>query len=319
MPGTNFVLRASPQETAAIADAAVGHLAQRLARRLIETPAPAGPGGGPVPGGPAAGASAASCAAVDFSAASGPAVNFSAASGPAMDFSAADVLPLDCPGFGDGSAPGEGPERALALLHLLDHLQQATERLQREVAVAAARAGAGYPQIGAACGVTRQGARRRWPGLFNHSHEKRSERPMMTTPARPFDVLLVEDDIADAMLIEEALSERGARNLVQVTDGVAALEHLRSPDTVRPDLIVLDLNMPRMNGRDLLKVLKTDKDLQTIPVVVLTTSTAPEDVTGAYSSHANAYVTKPVNLEEFEQAVQNIDAFYLDTATRPRP
>ncbi len=142
---------------------------------------------------------------------------------------------------------------------------------------------------------------------------------MMTTPARPFDVLLVEDDIADAMLIEEALSERGARNLVQVTDGVAALEHLRTPGTPRPDLIVLDLNMPRMNGRDLLKVLKADEDLQTIPVVVLTTSTAPEDVTGAYSSHANAYVTKPVNLEEFETAVQSIDAFYLDTATRPRP
>ncbi|WP_413760539.1 response regulator [Streptomyces sp. MMBL 11-3] len=215
--------------------------------------------------------------------------------------------------------PPDDPAHALALLHVLDHLKQATERLQQEAAVAAARAGAGYPQIGAACGMTRQGARRRWPGLFNHSTEKPTEHPTMTSPIRPFDVLLVEDDIADAMLIEEALSERGARNLVQVTDGVAALEHLRTPGTPRPDLIVLDLNMPRMNGRDLLKVLKSDDDLQTIPVVVLTTSTAPDDVTGAYSSHANAYVTKPVNLEEFEQAVQSIDAFYLDTATRPRP
>ncbi len=140
---------------------------------------------------------------------------------------------------------------------------------------------------------------------------------MTTAPARAFDVLLVEDDIADAMLIEEALSERGARNLVQATDGVAALEHLRDPDSVRPDLIVLDLNMPRMNGRELLRVLKTDEDLQTIPVVVLTTSSAPDDVTDAYSSHANAYVTKPVNLQEFEQAVQSIDTFYLETATRP--
>lgn len=86
---------------------------------------------------------------------------------------------------------------------------------------------------------------------------------------------------------------------------------------MRPDLIVLDLNMPRMNGRDLLRILKTDKNLQTIPVVVLTTSTAPDDVADAYSSHANAYVTKPVNLEEFEQAVQSINAFNLDTATRP--
>ncbi|MEU1120980.1 MULTISPECIES: response regulator [unclassified Streptomyces] len=256
MSGKHFELRATPQETAAIADTAVGDVAQRLAWQLLDGPAQ-----------------------------------------PASD----------------------DPAQALLLLHVLDHLQQATERLQREAAGAAAQAGAGYPQIGAACGMTRQGARRRWPGLFNHSHEKRTERSMMTTPARPFDVLLVEDDVADAMLIEEALSERGARNLVQVTDGVAALEHLRTPGAPRPDLIVLDLNMPRMNGRDLLKVLKADEDLQTIPVVVLTTSTAPEDVTGAYSSHANAYVTKPVNLEEFETAVQSIDAFYLDTAARPRP
>ncbi|MFF9909348.1 MULTISPECIES: response regulator [Streptomyces] len=141
---------------------------------------------------------------------------------------------------------------------------------------------------------------------------------MTTAPSRPFDVLLVEDDIADAMLIEEALSERGTRNLVQVTDGVAALEHLRAPDSARPDLIVLDLNMPRMSGRDLLQVLKNDEALQTIPVVVLTTSSAPEDISGAYSSHANAYVTKPVNLDEFERAVQSIDAFYLETAVLPR-
>ncbi|MFD3546754.1 response regulator [Streptomyces sp. NPDC058655] len=253
MPGKNFVLRTTPQETAAVADAAVGDLARRLALRLLD-----------------------------------------ASADPTAD----------------------DPERPLALLHLLDQLRQAAERLQRDAAEAAARAGAGYPQIGAACGMTRQGARRRWPGLFHHSHEAPTEHPMTTTPARPFDVLLVEDDTADAMLIEEALSDRGARNLVQVTDGVAALEHLRAPGSVRPDLIVLDLNMPRMNGRDLLKVLKTDEDLQTIPVVVLTTSTAPDDIAGAYSSHANAYVTKPVNLEEFERAVQSIDAFYLDTAIR---
>ncbi len=75
-----------------------------------------------------------------------------------------------------------------------------------------------------------------------------------------------------------------------------------------------------MNGHDLLKILKTDEDLQTIPVVVLTTSTAPpDDVADAYTSHANAYVAKPVNLDAFEQAVQSIDAFYLDTATRPHP
>ncbi|MER8097003.1 response regulator [Streptomyces goshikiensis] len=254
MPGKNFALRTTPEETAAVADAAVGQLARRLAIQLLEE-APPAPAGDPAP--------------------------------------------------------------ALTTLYLLDQLQQAAERLQRGAAVAAARAGAGYPQIGSACGMTRQGARRRWPGLFQHSDEAPMEHPMMTTPARPFDVLLVEDDMADAMLIEEALSERGTRNLVQVTDGLAALEHLRAPGSVRPDLIVLDLNMPRMNGRDLLKVLKTDEDLQTIPVVVLTTSTAPDDVAGAYTSHANAYVAKPVNLEEFEKAVQSIDAFYLDTAIHP--
>ncbi|MFH9864015.1 response regulator [Streptomyces sp. NPDC017202] len=254
MPGKNFRLRTTPEETAAVADAAVGRLARRLTLQLLEE---------------------------------------------------------------DPPAPEGAPVRALTLLYVLDQLQQAAERLQRSAAVSAARAGAGYPQLGAACGMTRQGARRRWPGLFHHSDEAPMEHPMMTTPARPFDVLLVEDDMADALLIEEALSERGARNLVQVTDGVAALEHLRTPGNPRPDLIVLDLNMPRMNGRELLRILKTDEDLQTIPVVVLTTSAAPEDVTGAYTSHANAYVTKPVNLEQFEQAVQSIDAFYLDTATRP--
>ncbi|WP_329440165.1 response regulator [Streptomyces sp. NBC_01426] len=214
------------------------------------------------------------------------------------------------------AAEVDDPTRALALLNVLDHVRQAAERLQRDVAADAARAGAGYPQLGDACGITRQGARRRWPGLFNHSHDTPTEHPMMSAPSRPYDVLLVEDDMADAMLIEEALSERGTRNLVQVTDGVAALEHLRTPGSVRPDLIVLDLNMPRMNGRDLLQILKNDESLQTIPVVVLTTSSAPEDVAGAYGSHANAYVTKPVNLDEFEKAVQSIDAFYLDTATR---
>ncbi|RAJ44715.1 response regulator receiver domain-containing protein [Kitasatospora sp. SolWspMP-SS2h] len=250
MPGKNFVLRSTPQETAAIADAAVARLARRLVAELLQE------NGGEL-------------------------------------------------------------RQALSTLHVLNQLQQAAERLQRDAAATAARAGAGYPQLGSACGMTRQGARQRWPGLYDHSDEAPTETPTMTSPARAFDVLLVEDDVADAMLIEEALTERGTRNLVQVTDGLAALEHLRDPGTVRPDLIVLDLNMPRMNGRDLLRVLKSDEDLRTIPVVVLTTSAAPDDVTGAYSSHANAYVTKPVNLAEFEQAVQSIDAFYLDTATRP--
>ena len=137
---------------------------------------------------------------------------------------------------------------------------------------------------------------------------------MMIAPARPHDVLLVEDDPADAMLIGDALAERGARNLTQVEDGLAALEYLRDPANRRPDLIVLDLNMPRMNGHELLAILKSDEELRAIPVVVLTTSAAPEDVSGAYHRHANAYVTKPVNLDDFTRAVQSIDNFYLETA-----
>jgi CheY-like chemotaxis protein len=139
---------------------------------------------------------------------------------------------------------------------------------------------------------------------------------MMTATARPYDVLLVEDDPADAMLIGDALAQRGSRNLTQVEDGVEALDYLRDSSNARPDLIVLDLNMPRMNGRELLAILKADEDLRTIPVVVLTTSSAPDDVTGAYQRYANAYVTKPVNLDDFDRAVQSIDAFYLDTATK---
>jgi CheY-like chemotaxis protein len=135
---------------------------------------------------------------------------------------------------------------------------------------------------------------------------------------RPYDILLVEDDAADAMLIEEALLQRGvARNIIQVSDGIAALDHLRAPGGRTPDLIVLDLNMPRMNGHELLNVLKNDEALKVIPVVVLTTSGAPSDVAEAYRSHTNAYITKPVNLDDFIHTVQSIDAFFLDTATPP--
>ncbi|WP_079032285.1 response regulator [Streptomyces specialis] len=119
------------------------------------------------------------------------------------------------------------------------------------------------------------------------------------------------------MLIEDALRERGSsRSLTQVPDGVAALDYLRDPERARPDLIVLDLNMPRMNGRELLAVLKEEEALKMIPVVVLTTSAAPDDVAAAYRRHANAYVSKPVNLDDFTRAVHSIDAFYLETAAK---
>jgi CheY-like chemotaxis protein len=203
---------------------------------------------------------------------------------------------------------------ALAVLH--DALQSQVLQAARD----AAAEGANYAQLGAAWNITRQGARKRWPGLvFSRTPAHHSPRgvPMeATAPARSYTVLLVEDDDADALLIEEALLERGmARAVHRATDGISALAHLRDPANPRPDLLVLDLNMPRMNGRELLAVLKSDPLLVTVPVVVLTTSSAPDDITSTYREHANAYVTKPVNLDDFNRAVQGIDDFFLDTVT----
>ncbi|MBL7495184.1 response regulator [Frankia sp. CNm7] len=139
--------------------------------------------------------------------------------------------------------------------------------------------------------------------------------------SRPYRVLLVEDDAADALLIEEALEERGvAREVRRASDGVDALDQLhQSSASDHPDLIVLDLNMPRMNGREFLAQVKADPQLRAIPVVVLTTSEAPGDIAGAYQNYANAYVRKPVDLDEFGAAVQRIDTFFLDTAQPHRP
>ncbi|MFD5114103.1 response regulator [Streptomyces sp. NPDC058391] len=230
------------------------------------------------------------------------------------------------PAGGDGAGdPGEAAAGSLARLRILMHLNRAVERQARTEAEQAARAGAGYPQLGDAWYITRQGARRRWPGLvFTATPPVRPIPPQesrnspMNSLSHSYDVLLVEDDPADALLIEEALQEHGmARSINQAEDGVAALEYLRDAEKPRPDLIVLDLNMPRMNGRELLTVLKDDPQLLTIPVVVLTTSGAPDDVRSAYHQHANAYVIKPLNLDDFIQAVRSIDAFFLETAVKP--
>lgn len=138
-----------------------------------------------------------------------------------------------------------------------------------------------------------------------------------TGSPRPFDILLVEDDAADALLIRDALLDRAPDHVItRVEDGLAALRRLNDPGLPRPDLIVLDLNMPRMNGHELLDILKKDEALKVIPVVVLSTSQAPKDVLGAYKRHANAYIAKPVNLDHFVQAVRSIDAFFLGTASR---
>jgi CheY-like chemotaxis protein len=131
-------------------------------------------------------------------------------------------------------------------------------------------------------------------------------------------ILVVDDDDADALMISEALGESELPTTVdRVADGQEALEFLRRPDSPRPDLILLDLNMPRMDGRQTLAAVKTDPALQTIPVVVLTTSGAAPDILASYHHRANAYVTKPLNLDDFESVVIRINRFYGETAILP--
>lgn len=139
--------------------------------------------------------------------------------------------------------------------------------------------------------------------------------------AEPVSVLLVEDDPGDVMLVREALSEDGANALAVVGDGVEAMRFVRGEgqyaDAERPDLVLLDLNLPRKSGAEVLAEIKGDPELHTIPVVVLTTSQAEEDVLRSYEMHANAYVTKPVDFERFGEVVKQIDDFFVDVVRLP--
>jgi CheY-like chemotaxis protein len=151
---------------------------------------------------------------------------------------------------------------------------------------------------------------------------KREGLAIMTEPRR-FDVLVVDDDAADTMMIEQALQADPAPPTVHaVADGSQALQFLRRTgvftEAPRPDLILLDLNMPRMTGHEVLAEVKADEELKAIPVVVLTTSHAAGDITGSYARHANAFVTKPMELDAFEASVQQIKKFYRDVVALPR-
>jgi CheY-like chemotaxis protein len=146
----------------------------------------------------------------------------------------------------------------------------------------------------------------------------------MTEPwtGRAIEILMVEDNPGDVRLTREALTNGKVRNQMHVVeDGVAALDYLykRPPyqDAQRPDLILLDLNLPKKDGREVLAVIKTDAALRLIPVVVLTTSQAEEDVLRAYHLNANCYVTKPVDLDQFNRIVQAIEHFWLTVVTLP--
>ena len=142
------------------------------------------------------------------------------------------------------------------------------------------------------------------------------------TKGRPLEILLVEDNPADVRLTEEAFREGKIHNtLVVARDGVEALDVLRRrgrfADATRPDLILLDLNLPRKDGREVLAEIKADPDLRRIPVVVLTTSRAEIDIVRTYNLHANCYVVKPVDLDQFIGIIQSIENFWLSAVTLP--
>jgi two-component system, chemotaxis family, response regulator Rcp1 len=134
-------------------------------------------------------------------------------------------------------------------------------------------------------------------------------------------ILLVEDNPSDVMLTQIAMKECKIANHLQVaSDGEEALRILRGQDganSLRPDLILLDLNLPRMDGRELLSELKKDESLCAIPVVVLTTSDAERDVLQSYQLHANAYITKPIDMDQFVRVVRAIDEFWFDIVRLP--
>lgn len=140
--------------------------------------------------------------------------------------------------------------------------------------------------------------------------------------ARPMDILLVEDNVGDVQLTREAMREGAMRSRLHVVaDGVEALQFLRREGphagASRPDLVLLDINLPRKDGHQVLAELKADSDLCSIPVVVLTTSQSAEDVLRVYRGHANCFITKPVDLDEFFGVVRAIESFWLNVVRLP--
>ena len=139
---------------------------------------------------------------------------------------------------------------------------------------------------------------------------------------RPIEVLLVEDDEGDVLITREALAEGKVLNRLHVVgDGVEAVDFLRRKkphaNATRPDLILLDLNLPKRDGHQVLADIKSDADLRRIPVVVLSTSAADEDILRSYDLHANAYVTKPVDFDRFVDVIRRIDDFFISVANLP--
>jgi CheY-like chemotaxis protein len=139
---------------------------------------------------------------------------------------------------------------------------------------------------------------------------------------RPVEFLLVEDNPGDVRLTQEALKDSKVRNNLNILgDGISALAflHRETPfqDAPRPDIILLDLNLPRMDGREVLSRIKADPDLKRIPVVVITSSEAEQDILKTYDLHVNCYVTKPVDLDQFIKVVQSIETFWMTIVKLP--
>lgn len=139
---------------------------------------------------------------------------------------------------------------------------------------------------------------------------------------KPVEILLVEDNPGDVDLAKEALeSSKMKNNLHVVGDGVAAMEFLEQKgdyaDVKRPDLILLDLNLPKKDGREVLSEIKSDKDLKRIPVVILTTSRSEEDILKTYDLHANCYISKPIDFKQFMKVVKTIESFWLSIVVLP--
>jgi chemotaxis family two-component system response regulator Rcp1 len=146
---------------------------------------------------------------------------------------------------------------------------------------------------------------------------------MTSDVARPIEILLVEDSSGDARLAMEALKEAKVRNTPHwVKDGVEAMEFLRRQgeysDVPRPDVILLDLNLPRKDGREVLSEVKSDENLRRIPVVILTISADEEDILRSYDTYANCYITKPLDLDSFMEVVKSIEDFWLEIVKLPR-
>jgi CheY-like chemotaxis protein len=139
---------------------------------------------------------------------------------------------------------------------------------------------------------------------------------------KPVEILLVEDNIGDVGLIEEVFEEAKIKNILNIAeDGEEAMLYLRGKGrfsgSPRPDIIILDLNLPKKDGREVLREIKEDEKLHNIPVIVLTTSSAENDVLGAYGLHANAYITKPFDFDQFIKVVGSIENFWLEIVKLP--